>query len=131
MSKPPSHALNELSNTELKELVLGLLGEVAALKQIVAEQKQLIGEQRDEIARLKGLKGRPDIKASKPSGMERASQKKASWGGDGKRRGRGKKTLSRVMVEDRTIKAGGPVGPPFRGYEDFANPELGPPPAAD
>ena len=130
MSKPPSHALNDLSNTELKELVLGLLGEVAALKQIVAEQKQLIAEQRDEIARLKGLKGRPDIKASKPSGMERASQKKASWGGDGKRRGRGKKTLSRVMVEDRIIKAEVPVGSRFKGYEDFVIQDLVIQPAA-
>jgi len=34
MSKPPSHALHDLSNTELKNLVLDLFGEVAALKQI-------------------------------------------------------------------------------------------------
>jgi Transposase IS66 family len=116
MSKLPSHALDELSITELKELVLELLGEVAALKQIVAEQ-------RDEIARLKGGPGRPNIKPNKPSGMEQASQKAPSGGG-GKRRGRGKKRLSRVAVADRVIAAEVPAGSRFKGYEDFVVQDL-------
>ena len=88
--------------------MLRLLTEVAALKQLVAAQ-------RDEIARLKGLKGPPSIK---PSGMEQASAAKPPTGG-GKRRGRGSKRIGHVAIEDRILKADVPAGSRFKGHESY------------
>jgi hypothetical protein len=104
---PPAD-LNGLPAAELRALVLQLLGEVAALKQLVAAQ-------RAEIARLKGLKGPPSIK---PSGMEQASEAKPPSGGS-QRRGRGGKKLRHVAIEDRVLKAEVPAGSRFKGYESF------------
>ena len=111
---PPPVSLDGLSNTELKALVERLLGEISALKQTVAEQGA-------EISRMKGLAGRPKLK---PSGMEQASAAKAPSGDRGKRRGRGRKKLSRVAVEDRVVKASVPAGSRFKGYETFVVQDL-------
>lgn len=97
--------------------MLELLGEVAALKQTVAEQ-------REEIARLKGLKGPPRVKPGKPSGMEQASAQKVGSSGSRYRRVRGNKTLSRVVAEDRVVQAEVPAGSRFKGYEDFVVQDL-------
>jgi hypothetical protein len=102
--------LDALSPTELKALVLELLGKVAALEQTVAAQ-------REEIARLKGLKGRP---ALKPSGMEKASEPKPP----GSRKGRRGPVRPRVAVEDQVIAASVPPGSRFKGYADFVVQDL-------
>src|SRR5215213_2288808 len=103
---PPAD-LKALSPAELKALVLDLLGKMADLERTVAAQ-------REEIARLKGLKGRP---ALKPSGMEQGTEPKPSRDRPG-RRGRGK-VVPRVAVEERILRATVPPGSRFRGYQDF------------
>src|SRR5271157_3688879 len=113
----PRADLDGLSAAELKALVLDLVSEVSALKQVVAEQ-------RAEIQRLKGLKGPPSIK---PSGMAQASEPKRP---DGKRRRRGAKRITRVAVEDRVVKAAAPAGSRFKGYESFLTQALVPRPVA-
>jgi hypothetical protein len=91
-----------------------LEAEVATLRGAVAELKQLVVALREEIARLKGLKGRPVIK---PSGMENATEPKRR-GRRGKRRGRGKVT-PRVAVETKVIRVAVPEGSQFKGYEPY------------
>lgn len=108
---PPPPALSALSRPELEALLVELFTEVAALKQIVAEQ-------RDEIARLKGLKGRPTIKPdSKPSGMDKGTEPEQPDPRE-KRRFRGKVTPG-VEIEEEVITAEVPPGSRFKGYEPF------------
>src|SRR5437763_16994308 len=96
-----------LKRAELEACVVELLGELAELKRVVAAQ-------RDEIARLKGLKGRPSIK---PSGMENATEPKHG-GKRAKRRGRGKVT-PRVAPEMKVLRVAVPRGLIFKGYKTY------------
>jgi hypothetical protein len=104
---PPPTALSALSRPELEALLVDLFAEVATLKQMVAEQ-------REEIARLKGLKGRPNIK---PSGMDKGAApakpaKNEKWSGRGK-------VTPRVIVEEKVITTEIPPGSRFKGYQSF------------
>lgn len=116
MAKPPPN-VDALSPLVLKPLTLGLLEENARL---AAENSAL----REEIARLKGLKGKPDIKPpSKPSGMEKTTDMASRKDRREKRR-RGPKTPS-VPAEERVIAVNGlPPGSRFKGYEDFTVQDL-------
>src|ERR1700733_11923591 len=108
---------DSLSHDDLKGLVEELLGQVSALSRTVIEQ-------REEIARLKGLKGRPDMKPpSQSSGMEKASRPKAA--ADQPRRGGGPKTANRAIDEERIVEIPGlPPGSVFKGDEDYVVQEL-------
>ena len=100
---PPDN-FDELSSSQLRDLVLKLFSKLAEVERVIADQ-------REEIARLKGLKGRPDIK---PSGMDKGTEP-AKRDKSKKRPGRGK-IRPRVIVEDQTLSAAVPPGSRFKGY---------------
>ena len=108
---PPGN-LDDLSHTELKNLVVTLFEQVAELRRTITAQA-------DEIARLKGGPRRPNIK---PSGMEKATEPKPD-----KPAGRGKRgsTKSKLTVhEEKTVKADAPAGSRFKGYTSFVVQDL-------
>lgn len=108
--------IDRLSDKELKALVIALLGKVAALEEKVATQAE-------EIARFKGLKGKPKIKPSTPSGMDKAATTRADreWR---KKQRRGAKKPS-VPIEERVVAATDiPAGSRFKGYESFTVQDL-------
>ena len=107
---PPLADLDGLSHADLKGLVLKLLEEIAELRRTVALH-------RDEIARLKGGPGRPNIK---PSGMDKATEPKPQSSAGGQRRPKGSKTSKLSIHEERTIRVPSPPdGSRFKGYADF------------
>src|ERR1700691_1554663 len=102
---PPPVDPSDLSRAELEARFAELLGAVSELKLVVAAQ-------RDEIARLKGLKGRPSIK---PSGMEKQTEPKP--GGKRLKRRRRGKVVPRVTPVTEVLRVAHPEGSQFKGYE--------------
>ena len=99
----------------MKSLVLKLFEEVAELRRTVAAQ-------RDEIARLKGGPGRPNIK---PSGMDKATEPKAPPTARGEPRRKGSKTSKLSIHEERTVEvATPPRNSRFKGYTNFVVQDL-------
>jgi len=102
--------VDTLSQAELKALVIALVTRVTELERLVAAQ-------RDEIARLKGLKGRPQIK---PSGMEQATAPAEPRRNGRGRRGRRSKRAELRLHEERVIKVASlPRNSRFKGYASF------------
>src|SRR5918911_1335939 len=106
MSAPEKIALSGLPRGELEALVERLLAENAALRGMVAEL-------RAEVATLKGVKRRPEVK---PSGMEKGTEPATAGTGRGaKARKAGRLTVD----EERVVAAEVPAGLRFKGYEGF------------
>jgi Transposase IS66 family len=106
MSAPEKIPLSGLPRGELEAVAERLLAENAALKRAIAEL-------RAEVAMLKGVKGRPEVK---PSGMEKGTEPGPAETG----RGAKARKVGRLTIhEDRVVPAEVPVGSRFKGYEDF------------
>ena len=102
MSAPEKIALSGLPRGELEALVERLLAENAALRGMVAEL-------RAEVATLKGVKRRPEVK---PSGMEKGTEPATAGTGRGaKSRKAGRLTID----EERVVAAEVPAGSRFEG----------------
>src|SRR4051794_18965422 len=107
MSASGKISLSGLPRAELEALAERLLAENDALRQGIAGLKA-------EVAAIKGVKGRPELK---PSGMEKGAG--AEPGATSRGRG-GRGRADRLAVhEERVVEADVPAGSRFKGYEDF------------
>src|SRR5690625_9104 len=106
--------LDQVSPAELKALVLQLLERVSVLEQ---ENAAL----REEIARLKGLKGRPQLK---PSGMEAQAKSRKEKPAPRNKRRRGRKNARLRIDEEQILSLAAPLGSHFKGYEDYVVQDL-------
>lgn len=106
LESPPD--LDAASHDDLKKLILELLERLAAVE---GENAAL----REEVARLKGLKGRPRIKPSGMAEKAKASKEKKPT----KRRRRGAKRARLRIDEERVLSPAVPPGSRFKGYEDY------------
>jgi len=106
--------------TPLVEALLGIIRQVVDRVTQLEEDNQLL---RDEIARLKGLKPRPDIK---PSILE-ATQPKTPKQEGSKRPGSAKRPKTAELHIHHEVELhpeGLPVGATFRGFEAYVVQEL-------
>lgn len=107
MSKPRRQPVDDLSLDELRDFVVELLARLTALEEENAALK-------DEVARFKGLKGRPKLK---PSGMEKATGGRK--GKTGRRKPKRKGRRSPEVSEEHKLCVDAPSGSRFKGYDDF------------
>ncbi len=108
-----------------RQAMVHLLNLVEELKQENLSQRAEIQALRDEINRLKGEDGQPDIKANKKQKKDHSSEKERK-GRSRKRRKR--KNLSEVKIDREEIvridKTQLPSDAKFKGYEEVIVPDL-------
>ena len=109
---PPD--IEALSLDALQRLVLRQLEEIAALKSEIAAL-------REDNARLKGLKGRPNIK---PSGMDKTVAERRQSKKRRKQARRGQKIARLVIDEERRLTLQAPPGSRFKGSEAYVVQDL-------
>jgi hypothetical protein len=115
--------LPEIRPEERTPLVEALLGIVRQLLDRVGQLEEANQHLRDENAKLKGQKTRPDIK---PSLLE-ATKAKTAGQKDGKRPGSAKRPKTAELTIHREVPLhpeGLPVGATFKGYESYVVQEL-------
>src|SRR5712691_6409346 len=111
----PPDDLDRLSHAELKGLV------IRQWEQLVELQRTVAGL-RDEIARLKGGPGRPNIK---PSGMDKGTDPKPTLPAGDAPRPKGSKTAKLSIDEERIVEVTArPHGSRFKGYTSFVVQDL-------
>lgn len=107
--------LDACSLDQLKKLILGVLEENAQLRAQVEDLRQ-------EIALLKGIKGKPDIKPPvppKPSGMDKGTEGLSRK--ERRKKQRDKAANPRAQHEEQIIKASDvPPGSRFKGYATYS-----------
>src|SRR3974377_2262309 len=112
----PPEDLDRLSHAELKGLVIRQWEQIVELQRMVAAL-------RDEIARLKGGPGRPNLKTS---GKERGAGPQPRGRSGDRKRPRGSTRSKLSIDEERTVRvAAPPRGSRFKGYTSFVVQDLG------
>lgn len=119
--------LPEIGPDERTPLVETLLGLLRQLMDRVAEFERLHQELRDENARLKGQKERPDIKPSTLEKPEKPTDAAGAGTGKGRRRGKptGPRTEELVIHETTQVEPPDlPPGATFRQFESIVIQDL-------
>ena len=124
MTKIPELSCDELSDRE------------TLLWQLLREREECIQELKDEIARLKGEKGKPKIKPSrlepekKAQGQQEETEEDVPQNKQAKKKRPGsekrQKTANLIIHETEVIQPTEPIPPDaeFRGYQDYTVQEL-------
>jgi len=135
MARLPPDSLERLSHADLIGVVRELIGEVGRLRteneKLNASLTKLRAENqaiKDELARLKKLPPRPP---QKPSGMDKATERGGSDGGDATKakgekssRRRGSQLDKLTIGATIVVRATAPEGSRHKGYEDIVVQDL-------